>query len=71
MFRQAIVMPQPEFATVVSRIQNALGCSKDMAKEYAAAIGENPEVAHGKILIRNEQKRIIAHVPASVLEATA
>jgi plasmid maintenance system antidote protein VapI len=47
-------MPQPEFATVVTLIRNALGCSKDMAIEYAKAIGENPEVAHDKILIRNE-----------------
>ncbi len=61
-------MPPQDFASIVSRIQNALACSKDMAAEYARAIGENPEVVHGKIVLRNEQNRIIAHVPASVLE---
>jgi hypothetical protein len=58
-----------DFATVVTRIQNALGCSKDMAAEYARAIGDKPEVAHGKIMVRNENQRIIAYVPASVLDA--
>jgi hypothetical protein len=57
-----------ELATIVSRIQNALGCSKDMATEYAKSIGDHPEIVHGKILLRNEQNRIIAHVPASVIE---
>jgi hypothetical protein len=58
----------PDQPTLVTRIQNALGCSKDMATEYAKAIGENPEIVHGKILLRNDQKRIIAYVPASVLD---
>jgi hypothetical protein len=61
-------MTDVDMTTVVTRIQNALGCSKDMAKEYAAAIGKNPEIVHGKILLRNEDKRIIAYVPVSVLE---
>jgi hypothetical protein len=61
-------MTEVDLPTIISRIQNALGCSKDMATEYAAAIGENPEVVHGKILLRNEDHRIIAYVPASVLE---
>jgi len=41
-----------------------------MAKEYAKAIGENPEIVHGKILLRNEDHRIIAYVPVSVLESS-
>ena len=53
---------------LVSRSRNVLGCSKDLAEEYAAAIGENPEIVHGKILLRNEDGRIIAYAPASVLE---
>jgi hypothetical protein len=53
---------------LVSRIRNALGCSKDLAEEYAATIGETPEIVHGKILLRNEDGRIIAYVPESVLE---
>ena len=64
-------MTAPDTAIVASRIQNFLGCSKDMATEYAKAIGENPEVVHGKILLRNEQNRIVAYVPATVLEVTA
>jgi hypothetical protein len=67
--REQITMQlAPDFSVVVTRIQNHLACSKDMAKEYASAIGSNPEIINGKIVLRNEQKRIIAHVPASVLE---
>ena len=61
-------MTDIDMPTVVTRIQNALGCSKDMAAEYAKAIGENPEVVHGKILVRNEDNRLIAHIPVSVLD---
>jgi hypothetical protein len=61
-------MPAFTNPDLVSRIRNALGCSKDMAEEYAAAIGESPEIVHGKILLRNEDGRIIAYVPESVLE---
>ena len=64
-------MTETDFATIVTRVRNALGCSKDMATEYAAAIGENPEVVHGKIMLRNEDHRIIACIPASVLEKSA
>lgn len=64
-------MPQPDLATIVTRIQFALGCTKDMAIEYAKIIGENPEVVYGKILLRNDQNRIIAYVPATVLENVA
>ena len=60
-------MTDIDFATIVSRVRNALGCSKDMATEYAAAIGESPEVGHGKIMVRNEDRRIVAYVPVSVL----
>lgn len=52
---------------IVTRIRNALGCSKDMATEYASAIGEKPEVAHGKIMVQNEDGRIIAYLPVTVL----
>ena len=61
-------MTETDLATIITRVQNALGCSKDMATEYARAIGENPEVVHGKILLRNEDHRIIAYLPVSVLE---
>ncbi|HSI63643.1 MAG TPA: hypothetical protein VLE43_11010 [Candidatus Saccharimonadia bacterium] len=61
-------MNETEVAAIAARIQNALGCSKGMAVDYAKTIGANPEVAHGKIAVRNEDNRIIAYVPASVLE---
>ena len=60
-------MTDIDFATIVSRVRNALGCSKDMATEYAATIGESPEVVHGKIMVRSEDRRIVAYVPVSVL----
>ena len=60
-------MTEIDFAAIVTRVRNALGCSKDMATEYAAAIGDNPEVVHGKIMLRNEDRRIIACIPVSVL----
>jgi hypothetical protein len=62
-------MTQIDASTLVTRIRFALGCSKDMAAEYAAAIGDHPEIVHGKILLRNSDQRIIAYVPASVLDA--
>ncbi len=61
-------MTDTEVAAIAARIQNALGCSKGMAIEYAHTLAANPEVAHGKIAVRNEDNRIIAYVPASVLE---
>ena len=60
-------MTEEEFKALVSRIQNSLACSKEMATEYASAIGDNPEVVHGKIMVRNERGLIIAYVPMSVL----
>lgn len=61
-------MPDSDFEKLVSRIRDALGCGKDMATDYAKLIGDKPEIVSGKILIRNEDKRIIAHVPADVLQ---
>ena len=59
-------MTESEFAVLVQRIRDSLGCGKDLAKDYALAIGENPEVAHGKIVVRDSDRRIIAYVPQSV-----
>jgi hypothetical protein len=61
-------MTDTEIDAIAARIQNALGCSKGMAIDYAKTIGANPEVAHGKIAVRNEDNRIIAYVPATVME---
>ena len=59
------------FATLVSRIRNALGCGKDIATDYAKLIGDKPEIVGAKIQVRNEDNRVIAYVPASVLENSA
>ena len=42
-------MTEPEFGALVSRIRNALGCSKELASDYATAIGETPEIENGKV----------------------
>jgi len=61
-------MNETDLASFVTRIRNALGCSKDLAGEYAMAIGDTPEVVNGKILVRNENGRIVAYVPESTWE---
>jgi hypothetical protein len=61
-------MTEPDLTALVKRIQNILGCSKELAGVYAAGIGETPVIEHGKIIIRNEEGHIIMRVPASVLE---
>ena len=49
------------------RIRQSLGCSKDLAADYAKGIGNPPEIIHGKILVRDAEGRIVARVPDSVL----
>ena len=60
-------MTEDKLSALVSRIRSSMNCSKDHATQYAADIGETPEVAHGKIMVRNSGDRIIACVPVSVL----
>ena len=60
-------MTEGASAGLVLRIQNALGCGKELAGDYAVAIGDKPEIQHGKIIVRDEGGRIIAHIPESVL----
>ena len=60
-------MTDADSAELASRIQNALGCGKELATDYARAIGDKPEIQHGKIIVRDESGRIIAHIPESVL----
>jgi hypothetical protein len=64
-------MTEAENDSLVTRIRNALGCGKDLAGDYAKAIGDAPEVAHGKINVRDSFGRIIAHVPITVLDDSA
>jgi len=52
----------------VTRIRTSLACSKELATEYASDIGDQPEIQNGQIVVRNEDRRIIARLPASVLE---
>jgi len=60
-------MTEGELAELVLRIQNAVGCGKELAGDYAEAIGDNPEIQNGKIIVRDESRRIIAHIPEEVL----
>jgi hypothetical protein len=60
-------MTESEFNALVARISNALACGRDLATDYARAIGDSPEISLGKILVRDENGRIVAHLPESVL----
>ena len=61
-------MNDADFGALVTRIRNALGCGKDLAADYARAIGDDPTIQLGNVVILDEEGRIIARVPASVLE---
>jgi len=61
-------MTEEAFNAAVTKIRNHLGCSKDLAAEYAMNLGEKPETQNGQILIRNGENRVIARLPASVME---
>ena len=54
-------------ADLVTRIRNELGCSKELAADYASDIGDTPEIDHQQVLIRNADRRIIARLPVNVL----
>lgn len=56
-----------DLETLATRIRQSLGCSKDLAVDYAKGIGNPPEIIHGKILVRDADGRIVARVPDSVL----
>ena len=62
-------MTPSELEALASRIRNAINCGKELALDYAAAIGDNPEIQGGQVLVRNEGGRVMARVPQSVLEA--
>jgi len=61
-------MTEETIDELARRIRNHLGCSKDLATEYARGIGEVPQIENGQILVRNEDQRIVARIPASVLD---
>lgn len=45
----------------------AAGVPEDRAEEYAALIGDTPEVEGDEVLIRDEAGVVLARVPSSVL----
>ena len=60
-------MTDSELQALAARIRQSLGCSKDLAEDYARGISDPPEIIHGKIVVRDADKRIIARVAESVL----
>ena len=60
-------MTSPDLQTLATRIRQSLGCSKDLAEDYAKGISNPPEIIHGKIVVRDPEGRIMARVPDSVL----
>lgn len=60
-------MIENDLPMLATRIRQSLGCSKDLAEDYARGISDPPEIVHGKILVRNPEGRIIARVPDTVL----
>jgi hypothetical protein len=60
-------MTESERESIAHSIRNALGCGRELAHDYSAAIKDPPEIENGQIVIRNEDGRIVARVPESVL----
>ncbi len=60
-------MTDIDLETLATRIRQSLGCSKDLAADYARGISDPPEIIHGKIVVRDPEGRIMARVPESVL----
>lgn len=60
-------MNENDIQALTARIRQSLSCSKDLAEDYARGIGNPPEVIHGKVVVRDEDGRIIARVPESIL----
>ncbi|MEZ5387738.1 MAG: hypothetical protein R3F13_19695 [Prosthecobacter sp.] len=60
-------MTDIDLETLAVRIRQSLGCSKDLAADYAKGISNPPEIIHGKIVVRDLEGRIMARVPESVL----
>ena len=60
-------MSDLDIETLAVRIRQSLGCSKDLAADYARGISNPPEIIHGKVIVRDAEGRITARVPDSVL----
>lgn len=61
--------PPSDLEALASRIRNTINCGRDLALDYAKAIGEKPEIQAGQVLVRNEEGRIIVRIPEGVLES--
>ncbi|MCE9519103.1 MAG: hypothetical protein K8R87_06080 [Verrucomicrobia bacterium] len=62
-------MNQTDLESLATRIRNTINCGRELAQDYAAMIGDTPEIQAGQVILRNAEGRIIARVPQSVLEA--
>ncbi len=60
-------MTHIDIPAVAARIRQTMGYGKDLAEDYARGISSPPEIVHDRVLVRNEDGRIIARVPVSVL----
>jgi len=54
---------------LAQNIRAILVCGKELSEDYANAVGDAPEIIAGNVIIRNEEGRIVARVPESVLES--
>ena len=63
------MMTEQELNTLITRIRSTLGCSKELAGDYAAAITDPPEIQNGQVVIRSAEGRILTRLPESVLAA--
>lgn len=61
-------MEDTAYNDLAKRIRNELGCSRELAADYAAAIGDKPELEGEKVVVRNDSGRIIARLPKKVLD---
>ena len=61
------MMNEQTLNTLITRIRSTLGCSKELAGDYASAIGDTPEIQNGQVVIRTAEGRVLARLPESVL----
>ncbi len=55
-------MTQTDLEALANRIRNTINCGREPALDYAAVIGDTPEIQAGQVLVRNEEGRIIARL---------
>ena len=60
-------MTDADRTLLAQNIRSILACGKVLSDDYAAAVGDTPEIITGNIVIRNEEGRIVARIPESVL----